>query len=93
MHISDVIQDLVKSERNQQVMCENGLPQRLLHMASAAFADEDHPLHGNLQHMLERLASQALEPKDLRLAIGCASLARILTLGPVKVCEFVSFIC
>ncbi|XP_038062031.1 WD repeat and FYVE domain-containing protein 3-like isoform X2 [Patiria miniata] len=66
MHIADVIQDLVKSERNQQVMCENGLPQRLLHLASAALADEEHPLHSNLQHMLERLASQALEPKDLR---------------------------
>ncbi|XP_071808138.1 WD repeat and FYVE domain-containing protein 3-like isoform X3 [Asterias amurensis] len=73
MHIADVIQDLVKSERNQQVMCENGLPQRLLHLASAALADEEHPLHGNLQHMLERLASQALEPKDLRdfLRLGC----------------------
>ncbi|XP_071507653.1 WD repeat and FYVE domain-containing protein 3-like [Diadema antillarum] len=65
-HLVDVIQDLVKSERNQQIMCEAGLPQRLLQIGSAALSKEDHTLHMPLQHMLERLASQALEPKDLR---------------------------
>ncbi|XP_071954048.1 WD repeat and FYVE domain-containing protein 3-like isoform X2 [Antedon mediterranea] len=66
MHTTTVIQDLVKSERNQQVMCEAGLPQRLLYICNVALADEEHPLHMNLQHTLERLASQSLEPKDLR---------------------------
>nr|XP_054773448.1 WD repeat and FYVE domain-containing protein 3-like [Lytechinus pictus] len=65
-HLGDVIQDLVKSERNQQIMCEAGLPQRLLQIGSVALSNEGHPLHMPLQHMLERLASQALEPKDLR---------------------------
>ncbi|XP_033108223.1 WD repeat and FYVE domain-containing protein 3-like isoform X3 [Anneissia japonica] len=66
IHTTNVIQELVKSERNQQVMCEAGLPQRLLYICNVALADEDHPLHMNLQHTLERLASQSLEPKDLR---------------------------
>ena len=66
IHLIDVIQELVKSERNQQVMCENGLPQRLLELCSVALADETHPLHVHIQHMLERLASQDIEPKDLR---------------------------
>ncbi|XP_077999760.1 WD repeat and FYVE domain-containing protein 3-like [Glandiceps talaboti] len=66
MHVADVIQDLVKSERNQQVMCEAGLPQQVLRRCAVALSEEQHPLHSYLQHTLERLASQALEPKDLR---------------------------
>lgn len=56
------------SERNQQVMCEAGLACKLLSVCRLALEDEDHPLHVPLQYMLERLAAQSLEPKDLRLA-------------------------
>ncbi|XP_041447245.1 WD repeat and FYVE domain-containing protein 3 isoform X2 [Xenopus laevis] len=64
--IANILQSLVHTERNQQVMCEAGLHARLLHRCSAALADEDHPLHPPLQRMFERLASQALEPMVLR---------------------------
>ena len=62
----EVIKSLLRSERNQQVMCEAGLPHELLTHTAASLADESHPLHPPLQYMLERLAAQSLTPKDLR---------------------------
>uniref|UniRef100_H3DD36 WD repeat and FYVE domain containing 3 n=1 Tax=Tetraodon nigroviridis TaxID=99883 RepID=H3DD36_TETNG len=59
------IQLLVNSDRNQQVLCEACLHQRLAR-CSHALGDEDHPLHPPLQRMFERLASQALQPMALR---------------------------
>lgn len=47
-------------------MCEAGLACKLLNVCRLALEDEDHPLHVPLQYMLERLAAQSLEPKDLR---------------------------
>nr|CAD7590088.1 unnamed protein product [Timema genevievae] len=66
MYTAEVLKSLVRSERNQQVMCEAGLPGRLLSCGSVALEEETHPLHPPLQYMLERLATQCLEPKDLR---------------------------
>lgn len=63
---AEILKSLVRSERNQQVMCEAGLPGQLLEFGSVALEDETHPLHQPLQYMLERLAAQGLEPKDLR---------------------------
>lgn len=67
--MANVLQSLVHTERNQQVMCEAGLHARLLQRCSAALADEDHSLHPPLQRMFERLASQALEPMVLRSVV------------------------
>ncbi|XP_015131950.1 WD repeat and FYVE domain-containing protein 3 isoform X1 [Gallus gallus] len=64
--VANILQSLVHTERNQQVMCEAGLHARLLQRCSAALADEDHSLHPPLQRMFERLASQALQPMVLR---------------------------
>uniref|UniRef100_A0A4W3HF18 WD repeat and FYVE domain containing 3 n=1 Tax=Callorhinchus milii TaxID=7868 RepID=A0A4W3HF18_CALMI len=64
--VANILQSLIHSERNQQVMCEAGLHARLLQRCSSALADEDHPLHPPLQRMFERLASQSLEPMVLR---------------------------
>lgn len=66
--VANLLQLLVHSERNQQVLCEAGLHSRLLQRCSCALADEDHPLHPPLQRMFERLASQALQPMVLRYA-------------------------
>ncbi|XP_048589940.1 WD repeat and FYVE domain-containing protein 3-like [Nematostella vectensis] len=60
------LQSLLRSEHNQQVMCQAGLPQQLLQRCEAAFVDENHPLNPPLQRMFERLASQALTPTVLR---------------------------
>lgn len=64
--VANILQLLVNSERNQQVLCEACLHQRMLQRCSQALADEDHPLHPPLQRMFERLASQALQPVALR---------------------------
>ncbi|XP_036384178.1 WD repeat and FYVE domain-containing protein 3 isoform X2 [Megalops cyprinoides] len=64
--VANILQLLVHSERNQQVLCEAGLHSRLLQRCSSALGDEDHPLHPPLQRMFERLASQALQPMALR---------------------------
>lgn len=64
--VANILQLLVNSERNQQVLCEACLHQRLLQRCSQALGDEDHPLHPPLQRMFERLASQALHPMALR---------------------------
>ncbi|XP_060237014.1 WD repeat and FYVE domain-containing protein 3 isoform X5 [Meriones unguiculatus] len=71
--VANILQSLVHTERNQQVMCEAGLHARLLQRCSAALADEDHALHPPLQRMFERLASQALEPMVLREFLRLAS--------------------
>ncbi|XP_015422644.1 PREDICTED: WD repeat and FYVE domain-containing protein 3 isoform X4 [Myotis davidii] len=71
--VANILQALVHTERNQQVMCEAGLHARLLQRCSAALADEDHALHPPLQRMFERLASQALEPMVLREFLRLAS--------------------
>ena len=43
-----------------------GFASELLSCCSKALEDESHPLHPPVQSMFERLAAQALEPKDLR---------------------------
>ncbi len=62
----EVVKSLVRSERNQQVMCEAGLPHELLAHCNITLADESHCLHPPIQYMFERLAAQCLTPKDLR---------------------------
>jgi len=66
-HICEVIKSLVRTERNQQVMCESGLPHELLSRATITLSDELHLIHPPLQYVFERLAAQSLAPKDLRL--------------------------
>lgn len=66
LYIAEVIKSLVRSERNQQVMCEAGMAGELLTMGKVALQDETHPLHQPLQYIIERLAAQSLEPTDLR---------------------------
>ncbi|XP_041362357.1 WD repeat and FYVE domain-containing protein 3-like isoform X2 [Gigantopelta aegis] len=62
----DILKSLLRTERNQQIMCDGGFPHELLSHGSVALVDESHPLHPALQYMFERLASQSLTPRDLR---------------------------
>ncbi|XP_053674040.1 WD repeat and FYVE domain-containing protein 3 [Anopheles nili] len=65
--LSEVIKSfVVRSERNQQIMCDSGLNESILHICKEALIDENHPLHSSLQYIFERLAVQALLPKELR---------------------------
>ncbi|XP_042903173.1 WD repeat and FYVE domain-containing protein 3 isoform X2 [Parasteatoda tepidariorum] len=65
-YLTEVLRSLVRSERNQQVMCESGLPGELLVHCHIALENESHSLHPPLQYIFERLSAQSLEPKDLR---------------------------
>lgn len=56
----------MRTERNQQLMCEVGLAGDLLSRCSQALVNERHPLHPPLQYIFERLAAQAIHPRDLR---------------------------
>uniref|UniRef100_A0A182W2J1 DUF4704 domain-containing protein n=1 Tax=Anopheles minimus TaxID=112268 RepID=A0A182W2J1_9DIPT len=64
--VSDVIKSCVRSERNQQIMCDSGLNECIVRFCKEALIDEQHPLHLPLQYIFERLAVQALMPKELR---------------------------
>ena len=57
---------LASGGRNQQCMCQVGLPGRLLLRCMEALSNEDHALHHPLQRTFERLSCQALTPADFR---------------------------
>jgi len=66
MLVTDIIQSLLRSERNVQILCDGGFPSEILECARRALHDESHYLHTPLLTILERLSCHALEPKDLR---------------------------
>ncbi|KAK7077189.1 WD repeat and FYVE domain-containing protein 3 [Halocaridina rubra] len=67
LYTAHLIKSLVRTERNQQLMCESGLSGDLLTRCSAALVNEKCPLHPPLQYIFERLAAQAIHPRDLRI--------------------------
>lgn len=77
-YLAEVIKTLVRSERNQQIMCETGLAGQLLTVGRRALSEEQNPHHAALQYILERLATQALQPTELR---------EFLRLGSPLCCE------
>lgn len=78
IYLADVVKSLVRSERNQQIMCEAGLAGQLINVGRHALSEEKNALHASLQYILERLAAQALQPTELR---------EFLRLGSPLCCE------
>ncbi|RXG52401.1 WD repeat and FYVE domain-containing protein 3 [Armadillidium vulgare] len=66
LYAAHLLKSLVRSEKNQQVMCEADLGGEILELSSIALHQENHPLHPIVQYIFERLAAQAILPKDLR---------------------------
>ena len=64
--LSNTIKILMRSERNQQIMCQNDFVHEILTLAESILINEMHPLHNIYQSIFERLASQFLSSKDLR---------------------------
>lgn len=83
MYLADVLKSLVRSERNQQVMCDAGLAGHLLRLGRKSLGEEGNSLHEPLQYILERLAAQALQPTELR---------EFLRLGLPLCCESPNFV-
>jgi len=70
LYVCGLLKSLVRTERNQQIMCEACLPHELLTHATVALESETHVLHCLMQYIFERLAAQSLTPKDLRYVLG-----------------------
>ena len=66
-YVSEVIQSLLRSEKNQQMMCDIGFLSQVLVICKAPLEDDSHALHNSFQYLLERLAGQKMEPSDLRI--------------------------
>lgn len=73
LYLAEVLKSLVRSERNQQIMCESGLAGHLLKIGKTVLSEEKNVLHVPLQYILERLAAQALKPTELREFLRLAS--------------------
>ena len=63
---SQLLQSLLRTEKNQQTMCEVGLLSNIFLYCKSSLENENHALHSPFQYLLERLAAQRLEPLDLR---------------------------
>ncbi|VDP49379.1 unnamed protein product, partial [Soboliphyme baturini] len=80
IYLLEVLKSALRSERNQQVMCQEGLPALLVKIGAPIFLQEDHPLLPPFFYIFERLAAQCMEPNEiwnfLRLAdpLCCADL-------------------
>ncbi|XP_032825005.2 WD repeat and FYVE domain-containing protein 3 isoform X1 [Petromyzon marinus] len=66
LRLAGLLQLLSPGDAAQQVLCRAGLQGALVRRCGPALADEAHPLHAPLQRLFERLASQAIEPAELR---------------------------
>ncbi|XP_061381193.1 WD repeat and FYVE domain-containing protein 3 isoform X2 [Danaus plexippus] len=65
-YLAHVLKSLVRSERNQQVMCGAGLAGAVLRVCGAALRHERHALHPPAMYVLERLAAHHMRPTELR---------------------------
>ncbi len=63
---ANLIKTLLRSDRNQQIMCDVNLVGDVLMGCRSVLEDEAHVLHAPLHYILERLAAQKLNPSDLR---------------------------
>ena len=64
--MSEVIQSLLRNEKNQQLMCDVEFLSKILVICKAALEDDNHVLNSPFQYLLERLAAQKLESSDLK---------------------------
>ena len=70
LFVCGLLKSLVRTERNQQIMCDSCLPHELLSRATVTLESETHVLHRLTQYVFERLAAQSLTPKDLRYILA-----------------------
>lgn len=72
LFVVEAVKSLLRTEKNQQIMCDARFVTDVLLHASAILEDEAHILHQPIQYVLERLSAHKMEPLDLRtfLRIG-----------------------
>ncbi|XP_050561954.1 WD repeat and FYVE domain-containing protein 3 isoform X1 [Spodoptera frugiperda] len=86
-YLAHVLKSLVRSERNQQVMCGAGLAGVVLRVLGGALRVERHPLHAPAMYMLERLAAHALRPSELREFLRMGNPLNCVDPEPGQVCK------
>jgi hypothetical protein len=62
----NLIKNLIRFERNQQIMSNAHFIDDILHTCKFVLMDETHFLNSSIQHIFERLATQCITPKSLR---------------------------
>ncbi|CAB3409518.1 unnamed protein product [Caenorhabditis bovis] len=65
-YVALLLKSILKSERNQQIMCQIDMPKCLLDVAGKLFLMENHLLLQPFYYLLERLSYQSLTPNQLR---------------------------
>ena len=80
----NLIKNLIRFERNQQIMSNAHFINDILITCKYVLMDETHFLNASIQHIFERLATQSITPKSLReyLRLGTifdASMSPTLT--------------
>lgn len=69
-YMSLVLKAILRTERNQQIMCQHNMPKILLEIGSDLFKIErKHPLLSPFYYLFERLACQFMNPYELRLIL------------------------
>uniref|UniRef100_A0A914UR03 Uncharacterized protein n=1 Tax=Plectus sambesii TaxID=2011161 RepID=A0A914UR03_9BILA len=66
LYAAEVLKSLVRSERNQQVMCDAGLPRRLFVVGNSLLKTDVHLLLPPFYYILERLSNNSMQPRELR---------------------------
>jgi WD repeat and FYVE domain-containing protein 3 len=65
-HMINLIKNLLRFERNQQIMSNARFIDDLLFTCKYVLNDENHFLNSSIQHIFERLATQSITSKSLR---------------------------
>ena len=65
-NIINLIKNLLKFERNQQIMSSNLFIDDILYTCKHVLNDENHFLNASIQHIFERLACQYISAKNLK---------------------------
>ncbi|XP_053612398.1 WD repeat and FYVE domain-containing protein 3 isoform X1 [Plodia interpunctella] len=86
-YLAHVLKSLLRSERNQQVMCGCGLAGAVLDACSAALRAERHALHAPALFLLERLAAHALRPLELREFLRMGNPLNCVAPEPGQICK------
>uniref|UniRef100_T1KMA3 WD repeat and FYVE domain-containing protein 3 n=1 Tax=Tetranychus urticae TaxID=32264 RepID=T1KMA3_TETUR len=84
LFLTQALRPLMKSERNQQVMCEANLLNEILSdKLNISLLNESHYLHFTMQYILERLSAQSISPKELRSFLRLGNPLNCLTYDEV----------
>jgi hypothetical protein len=66
LNMINLIKNLIRYERNEQIMSNANFIDDILNTSKFVLMDESHFLNSSIQHIFERMATQSITPKSLR---------------------------